>query len=158
MQNDKSLRKHLRDLLQSGEAHADFDTAVKDMPVDLRGKRPRGAGHSPWELLEHMRIVQWDILEFTRNPKHISPEFPDGYWPSAQAPPNARAWKQSVDAFRADREAMSKLMADEATDLLAAIPHGDGQTILREILLLADHTSYHLGQLILVRRLLGAWD
>jgi hypothetical protein len=158
MTNDKSLRKHLLDLLNGGGAHANFETAIKDLSADLRGTRPKGAEHSPWEILEHMRIAQWDILEFSRNSKHISPEFPAGYWPSSQAPPNDKAWDKSVNAFRADFKAMTELVASESTELFARIPHGDGQTLLREALVLADHNSYHLGELVLVRRLLGAWQ
>jgi hypothetical protein len=157
MGSDKSLRQHLLKLLQGGEAHPDFEAAVKGLPAGLRGKRPPGAAHSPWEVLEHMRIAQWDILEFTRNPSHVSPEFPVGYWPNAPAPPNDKAWNKSADAFRADLKAMSELVANESNDLLAPIPHADGKTILREALLVADHNAYHLGALVLLRRLLGAW-
>jgi DinB superfamily len=123
----------------------------------LRGKRPRGAEHSAWEILEHLRIAQWDILEFSRNPKHKSPDWPKGYWPSAAEPPDDRAWDKSVSAFRKDLKAMCDLLADKSTDLFAKIPHGDGQTILREALLTADHNAYHLGELVLLRRLLGTW-
>src|SRR6516165_3135026 len=130
MPNDKPLREHVINLLKGGSAHVDFDSAIKDLPPDLRGKRPRGADHSPWEILEHMRIALWDILEFTRNPKHVSPEFPSGYWPKTQAPPDAKAWDKSVHAFRADAKALADLVADESTDLLARLPHGDGQTVL----------------------------
>jgi DinB superfamily len=158
MRNDKSLRDHLLYLLNGGGAHLNFETAVKDLPAGLRGQRPKGAAHSPWEILEHMRIAQWDILEFARNANHVSPEFPGGYWPSAQAPPNEKAWERSVEAFRADLSAITELVANESRDLFARIPHGDGQTILREALLVADHNAYHLGQLVLVRRLLGAWQ
>jgi hypothetical protein len=157
MANDSSLRKLVLNVLGAGQAHLDFEAAVKNVPVALRGKRPKGAGHSPWEILEHMRIAQWDILEFSRDSRHVSPQWPGGYWPKTQAPPNAKAWSQSVRAFRADLEAMRKLVADESTGLFAAIPHGDGQTILREALLVAAHNSYHLGEMVLVRRLLGAW-
>jgi hypothetical protein len=157
MPNDASLRQHLLDLLNGGNAHADFDLAVKNLPADLRGKRPRGAEHSPWEILEHMRIAQWDILEFSRDPNHKSPEFPGGYWPATQAPPDQKAWDKSVRAFRKDLRDLCDLVAAESTDLLARIPNLDGQTILREALLTADHNAYHLGQLVLVRRLLGAW-
>ncbi len=157
MKNDKALRDHLLYLLTDGGAHLTFDAAVKDLAAALRGKRPKGAEHSPWELVEHMRIAQWDILEFTRNAKHKSPEFPKGYWPQAPAPPNEKAWQKSVNAFRVDLKAMTELVANESTDLFAKIPHGEGQTVLREALLLADHNAYHLGQLVLVRRLLGAW-
>lgn len=157
MANDTALRGHVLYLLNGGGAHLSFDAAIKNLPTDLRGKRPRGVPHSPWEILEHMRIAQWDILEFSRNPKHVSPEFPGGYWASDPAPPNARAWNKSVAAFRADLKSMADLVANESTDLFARIPHGEGQTILREALLVADHNAYHLGQLLLVRRLLGAW-
>jgi hypothetical protein len=156
MKNDKSLREHLLYLLKDGGAHMDFDSAIKDLPAHLRGKRPEGGKHSPWELLEHMRIAQWDILEFIRNSDHKSPEFPDGYWPKNPAPPDEKAWDKAVKAFRADHKAIVELTADKSTDLFAKIPHGDGQTVLREILLIADHNAYHLGQLVLVRNLLVA--
>jgi len=158
MTNDKSLREHLVKLLKGGNAHATFDAAVKNVPANVRGKRPKGAEHSPWEVLEHLRIAQWDILEFSRDPNHKSPEFPAGYWPQTQTPPSEKAWEQSIRAFNKDLEALCKLVTDEATDLLAKIPHGDGQTILREALLAADHNAYHLGELVLLRRLLGAWQ
>lgn len=157
MTNDASLRKHLLKLLDAGQAHVDFEAAVKNVPVTLRGKRPKGTEHSPWEILEHMRIAQSDILEFSRDSRHVSPPWPAGYWPKTKAPPNAKAWSQSVRAFIADLESMRKLVAEESTDLFAAIPHGDGQTILREALLVAAHNSYHIGEMVLVRRSLGAW-
>jgi hypothetical protein len=155
--NDKALREHLLSLLRGGGAHARFDAAIEGLPVPLRGKRPKGAAHSPWEILEHLRLAQWDILEFSRDPKHVSPEFPEGYWPKTAAPPSDRAWSKSVQAFQADLQAMCKLVADESTNLFAPIAHGDGQTVLREALLVADHNAYHLGELVLMRRLLGAW-
>lgn len=155
---DKSLRQHVLDLLTGGHAHVNFDTVIKNFPVELRGKRPRGAKHSPWEVLEHLRIAQWDILEFSRKAKHKSPDWPSGYWPATQAPPDEKAWDKSVRAFRRDWKAMCALVASESTDLFARIPHGDGQTILREALLVADHNAYHLGEMALLRRLLGAWD
>jgi len=158
MPNDKPLRDHVIDLLKGGSAHVDFDSAIKDLPPDLRGKRPKGADHSPWEILEHMRIALWDILEFTRNPKHVSPEFPSGYWPANPGPPDAGSWDKSVHAFRADRKALADLVSDESINLFTPIPHGDGQTVLREALVAADHNAYHLGELVLVRRLLGAWS
>lgn len=157
MKDDKALRRHLLYLLRGGGAHLDFDTAIAGLPARLRGSKPESAPHTPWQLVEHMRIAQWDILEFSRNPKHVSPKFPAGYWPRGEAPPSQAAWNSSVKAFRADLKAMQKLVEDPATDLLARIPHGDGQTVLREALLVADHNAYHLGQLVLVRRLLGAW-
>src|SRR2546423_2166014 len=157
MANDKALRQQLVSLLKGGDAHATFDAAVKDFPANLYGTKPKGAAHSPWEVLEHMRIAQWDILEFSRNAKHVSPEFPAGYWPKTPGPADAKAWVKSVESFRADLKAMMTLTEDESVDLLARIPHGEGQTILREVLVLADHNAYHLGELLLLRRLLGAW-
>jgi hypothetical protein len=157
MSQDASLREHLITLLTGGNAHATFDAAVKNFPAELRGKRPKGAEHSPWQLLEHLRIAQWDILEFSRDAKHKSPEWPEEYWPKSPAPPDDKAWDKSVRAFRKDLKALSELVSDEKTDLFAKIPHGDGQTILREALLTADHNAYHIGQLVLVRKLLGAW-
>ena len=154
---DASLRQHLINLLTAGHAHADFDTAIRNIPPALRGKRPKGAAHSPWEVLEHMRIAQWDIVEFSRDPRHKSPDWPVGYWPGSPVPPDAKAWDKSVRAFRKDLKATCDLVADQTTDLYARIPHGNGQTILREALLVADHNSYHLGEVIVVRRLLGCW-
>jgi len=157
MTSDASLRLDVVNLLRGGNAHADFEAAIKDLPTELRGKTPPGAEHSPWELLEHLRIAQWDIVEFSHNPAHKSPDFPSGYWPTTSAPPDDSAWEKSVRAFRKDLKTMCELVEDPSTDLGAKIPHGDGQTILREALLVADHNSYHLGQLVLLRRLLGTW-
>jgi DinB superfamily len=156
MTTDASARQHLVQLLEGGGAHLTFDAAINGFPIALRGKRPKGSPHSPWELLEHMRIAQWDILEFTRDPKHVSPDFPLGYWPAKPAPPNAQAWDTSVKAFRVDHKAMIALVSKKSTNLLAPIPHGDGQTVFREALVLADHNAYHLGQFMLLRRMLGA--
>ena len=155
---DQSLRKHLSNLLESSQAHTDFETAFKKFPLELQGKKPEGADHSAWELLEHMRIAQWDILEFTRNPKHKSPEFPKGYWPKKPQPLDEAAWRKTVKAFEADLKAMVELVSNPSLDLFAEIPHGDGQTILREALVLADHNSYHLGQLVQLRKQLSAWE
>jgi hypothetical protein len=157
MTSEQGLRQHLVDLLRGGNAHLIFDAAVADLPVALRGVRPDRLPHSPWRLLEHMRIAQWDILEFSRNPAHVSPAWPTGYWPAGDAPPDATAWDRSCTAFRADLQAMIDLVTDPSTDLFTPLPHGTGQTVLRETLLVADHNAYHLGQLIIVRRLLGAW-
>jgi hypothetical protein len=135
-----------------------FDKAVARLPAKLRGAKPTGVPHTPWRLVEHMRLCQWDILEFSRNPRYVSPEFPEGHWPKGDAPPNSKAWDASIKAFRKDLNAMEDLVDDPDTDLFARIPHGDGQTILREALLVADHNAYHLGQLVVIRRLLGAWS
>ena len=157
MANDKALRQHLLKLLEGKGAHVDFETAVKKASAAVRGKRSKGVAHSPWEILEHMRIAQWDILEFSRDAKHVSPEWPSGYWPKTKTPPNPQAWNKTIRAFNTDLDAMKKLVAAKSADLHAPIPHGQGQTILREVLLIADHNAYHLGELLLVRRLLGAW-
>jgi len=124
----------------------------------VRGARVAGSTHTPWRLLEHLRICQWDILEFSRDAAHRSPAFPDGYWPEADSPPDDFAWDAATQAFRDDLQAMVDIVDDPATDLLAPIPHGDGQTVLREALLVADHNAYHLGQLVLLRRCLGIWN
>jgi hypothetical protein len=155
---NKMLRQQLRELLRGGSAHLNFDKAVAGLPPRLRGAKPTGQPHTPWRLVEHMRIAQWDILEFSRNPKHVSPKWPDEYWPKGDGPPRPADWNRSIRQFRADAKAMQKLIADPKKDLLAPLPHGEGQTLLREALLVADHTAYHLGQLVLIRRLLGAWS
>ena len=152
------LRSHVLELLRGGHAHVNLETALKGLPATLRGKKPKGAEHTLWQLLEHIRIGQWDILEFSRNPKHVSPAWPKGYWPATEAPPNASAWNNSLRKVREDLKSMEKLVASQKTDLLAKIPHGDGQTVLREALLLADHNAYHVGQMVLLRRLLGEWN
>jgi len=157
MKHDNALREHLLDLLSGGHAHLDFEKATADLPVDLRGAKPLRLSHTPWRLVEHMRIALWDILHFSIDPHHNSPVFPDGYWPQGDAPPDSRAWDQSVAAFHVDLRAMMDLVADPNTDLFTPLPHGQGQTILREALLVADHNAYHLGQLVTVRRLLSAW-
>ena len=159
MTNDhkQSLRKHLLELLAGGSAHAKFEDVAKDLPARLRGARPANFPHTPWMLLEHLRLAQWDILEFSRNAKYVSPAWPGGYWPKAETPPSVAAWNKSIQEFRRDLKAMQNLVANRKTDLFARIPWGDGQTILREALLLADHNAYHIAQLVDVRRMLGAW-
>lgn len=155
--SDRALREQLVDLLESGGAHATYEAVVKDFPVELRGRKPDGFPHTPWMLLEHLRMAQWDILEFSRNPAHVSPPWPAGYWPKTEAPPNDSAWNKSIREFRRDRKAMQTLLSNPKSNLFARLPWGDGQTILREALLVADHNAYHLAQLVDVRRLLGAW-
>jgi hypothetical protein len=157
MAKPDALRKHVLELLEGKGAHADFDSAVSGFPVKRAGDKPPGAEHTAWQLLEHLRIAQRDILEFSRNPKHVSPKWPAGYWPEADTPKTQAAWTKSVQAFRADLKAMMALVQNPASDLLAPLPHGQGQTLLREALLVADHNSYHLGQFVMIRRLLGAW-
>ena len=151
------LRDHLRKLLAWGDAHADFNRAVNGIPVALRGKVPRGLPYSPWQILEHIRLAQADILDFCVNADYKEREWPEDYWPKSPKPPSARAWNESIRKYKEDREALQALATDPSIDLGATIPHGSGQTYLRELLLTADHTSHHLGELIVVRRLLGAW-
>jgi len=157
MNHDKLLREQIVTLLKGKGAHASFDEVVEGLPAKLRGTRPEGADHSPWELLEHLRIAQWDLLEFSRDGNHKSPKFPDGYWPPTPAPPDEHAWDKSIKTWRGDHKEFCAFVADEKTDLFAKIPHGNGQTVLREALVAADHNAYHLGQLVDLRRLLGAW-
>jgi hypothetical protein len=153
-----SFRKHLLELLGKGNAHADFTSAVANLAQARRGQKLPGVPHTAWRLVEHMRITQLDILQFTRDARHVSPKWPDEYWPADDAPPNARAWTASIASFKKDRTALIAIVEDEKIDLFAPLPHGQGQTIAREAMLLADHTAYHLGQLILLRRALGAWN
>jgi hypothetical protein len=157
MNTDQSLRKHLIELLDGAQAHATFDNVMDDFPAKQRGEIPEGLPHSAWMLLEHMRIAQSDILDFSRNPKYKPLKWPADYWPQIPAPSNAAAWDKSVKSFHDDLEAMKKLVGDPKTDLFAKIPWGEGQTVLCEAMLLADHNSHHLGQLIDARRLLGIW-
>lgn len=148
------LRKMLVDAMRGHEAHLDFDSALKDFPVEARGVKPAGAPHTAWQLLEHLRIAQRDILDFSRDPKHKSPEWPKEYWPSTEAPPNEKAWDQSVRSFQNDAHEFNKLVQDPAQDLFKQFEHGDGQTLLREALLTASHSSYHLGQLVFLKKML----
>ena len=154
---DVALREHLLYVLKGGGAHATFEHAIADFPVGLRGKKLKGLPYTAWMLLEHMRIAQWDILEFSRSAKHVSPKWPDEHWPKTAGPPNTSAWEKSIRSFRADLKAMQKLVSNPKTDLYTRLPWGDDQTVLREALLVADHNAYHVGQLLTLRRLLGAW-
>lgn len=152
-----SLRGHLLELLQGRFAHAPFDKVLEDWPIKLRGVKPEGLPYTPWQVLEHMRVAQWDIVEFSDNPRHVSPDYPDGYWPALEEPPSEDSWDKSIRVFSADLGRMTALVEDRSLDLFEPFPHGSGQTLLREAVLLADHNSYHLGQLVTMRRLLGAW-
>jgi len=154
---DQALREHLLYLLNDGGAHAKFEEVVKQFPENLRGKEVENFPHTAWMLLEHMRIAQLDILEFSRSPEHASPKWPEGYWPKSKAPASADAWSKSVQSFRKDLKEMEALVKNPKTDLYVPLPWGDGQTVLREALLVADHNAYHLGQLVTLSRLLGAW-
>jgi hypothetical protein len=150
---DQAVREHVLYLLRGGGAHLDFDAVIKSIPEKSRGKNVKGVPYTAWQVLEHMRIAQLDILEFSRDANHVSPEWPKGYWTKSAAPPDAAAWKSSVARFRKDLREIEKLIEDSTVDLYAPIPHGAGQTILREALLVADHNAYHLGQLALLQRL-----
>ena len=155
--HDALLREQLVYLLKGGGAHVHFEDALNGLPAQLRGAFAKGLKHTAWQLLEHSRIAQWDILEFSRNAKHVSPDFPGGYWPKTPVPPDDAAWDKSVKDFLHDLAVMAQLVKNPRTDLCKRIPHGDGQTILRQALLLADHNAYHLGQLVDLRRALGVW-
>jgi hypothetical protein len=157
MANDTAIRDNLVWLLEGGHAHAKFDEVVEGFPSDRAGIRPKGASHSAWEILEHMRIAQNDILRFTLSADYVSPDWPEGYWPANPAPEDKDGWSRSVRDFRKDVEEFVSLIRDPARDLYKIFPWGSGQTLLREALLIADHNSYHLGELVLVRRLLGIW-
>jgi hypothetical protein len=153
------LRKQLVWLLDCGDAHLSFEDVIKDWPKAHRGVKPPGAAHTAWQLLEHLRIAQWDIVEFCRNPQHKSPAFPGEYWPPADAPPSDSAWEKSVAAVISERKAMMEIISDPAADLFARVGHADAgpeHTLLREALLLADHNAYHIGQLVQLRRMLGS--
>jgi uncharacterized damage-inducible protein DinB len=157
MDADQALREHLLRLLNWHDAHVTFDAAVKEVPPDVRGLQPPGLPYSLWQVLEHIRLAQRDILDFCRNPSYQAPDWPADYWPPDTAPPTPGAWDDSIAAIRADRLAIEQLVADPGLDLYATIPHGEGQTYLREILLVADHNAFHVGQLVAIRRMLGAW-
>jgi hypothetical protein len=154
-QHDQALCEHVLYLLRDGGAHAGFDAALGDWPAQLAGVKVANFPHTAWMLLEHLRLAQWDILEFSRNPKHVSPAWPEGYWPASEAPPSEKVWKASMSTFKKDLRAMEQLVANKKTDLFAKLPWGDGQTVLREALLVADHNAYHLGQLVMLRKSIG---
>ncbi len=158
MTHDASLRQQLARCLDWEDAHVSFDKAIAGIPVALRGKRPRNLPYSLWQIVEHLRITQHDILDFCRNPAYREMKWPDDYWPPSAAPSSVAAWNASLREFRSDRTALQILAADPDIALDATIPHGSGQTYLRELILVADHSAYHVGQLVLVRRLLGIWN
>ena len=154
MENSHSLRQHVANLLTKGESHLDARSVLEQFPRDFCGRKPPDVPYTPWQLLEHMRIVQWDILRFSLDPSHISPKWPDDCWPKAGAPPSNTAWDESVKLFLSDLDDFRKMVYDPELDLLARIPHGNGETFLREAFLVADHNSYHIGQLVMLRRIL----
>ena len=157
MRNQAEQRRQLLEMLRGGHAHVSFQDAIADFPAELRNKKPPHSPWSGWDLLEHLRLAQWDILEFIRNPGHVSPPWPSGYWPDQRVHYAPGKWEKSIQSFLADRHALEQMVEEPGTDLTAPIPHAQGQSILREVLLVIDHSSYHLGQMVLLRRLLGAW-
>jgi hypothetical protein len=157
MERDQILRDHLLEMLKGGHAHLSFRDTTANLSPGLRGTHAAPALPTAWQLLEHLRISQWDILEFSRDPGHVSPQWPEGYWPKSDAPPDKDAWDRSVGAFQEDLDGLVKLIEDPGQDLLKPFPHGDGQTLAREAVLAAVHNAYHLGQMVSARKLLGAW-
>jgi hypothetical protein len=155
MIDENALRKQLLYLLRGGGAHIHFDDFIADFPVDLINAQVEGVPYTPWQLLEHMRLAQWDILEFSRDPSHVSPQFPEGYWPPSDRMADAEMWKKSVMSFRADLREMENLVADTSIDLFAQISGGQGETLFRECLLVADHNAYHLGAFALMNRIIN---
>jgi hypothetical protein len=153
--NSQQLRDHLTYLLSGGDAHVHFDDLVRDFPMEFINRKVSGVPYTAWQVLEHMRIALWDILQFSRDASHTSPEFPKGYWPAPEVEGTVERWQQTIKAFQTDLQSMKDLVNDPSVDLFAPIAHGDGQTILREALLIADHNAYHLGTLALLKRLLS---
>lgn len=147
----------LESLLNGGNAHADFDQAVKGVKHEILGKVPKGSAYSIWQLAEHIRIAQWDILEFSKNQDHKSPGWPEGYWPKDPEPPDSQAWKKTLDSIQADRKAFIALLHKAGTEIYKPFSHGEGQSLFREALVIADHNAYHTGEIILLRRILGDW-
>ena len=154
LNESRTVRDRLVDAMRGHQAHIDFDSVLENFDIELRGRKPAGAPHTAWQLLEHMRITQRDILEFSRNPNYESPEWPDEYWPKAEAPPTPKAWDESAEKFRRDSNEMNKLVLDLQNNLLEPFEHGDGQDLLREALLITAHNSYHLGQLLFLKKIL----
>jgi hypothetical protein len=157
METGTALREQLLHLLRGGNAHMTFDEAVADFPMEAINRRPPNVPYTPWHLLEHLRLAQWDILDFIRNPRYQEMKWPDDYWPTPDAEADAAAWERTLAAFRADLNAVEAIASDPQTDLTATIPHGDGQTVLRELLLVADHNAYHIGEFAILRQVMGTW-
>ena len=157
MESDTLVREHLLDVLRGGNAHMTFDDMIVDFPLESINTKPPHVPYTPWHILEHLRITQWDILEFMRNPRHESPPWPEGYWPAQDAQADEAAWNQTIAAFHADLQALEQILEDPDVDLYARIPHGTGQTILREMLLVADHNAYHIGEFAILRQVMQTW-
>jgi len=157
MDMDTAVREQLQELLQGGDAHMAFDEAVAKFPREHMNTKPPNIPFTPWHLLEHIRLAQWDILEFIRNPQYISPTWPEGYWPVEDAQADEHAWEKTLASFRADLQSLQEMVADPAVNLFEPIPHGNGQNILREILVVADHNAYHIGEFATLREVMGTW-
>ena len=155
MRTEEILRNHL---LCGGNAHMGFDNAVKEFPMEHINTRPPNVPYTPWHLLEHIRLAQWDILEFTRDPDHVSPPWPEGYWPSPDEEADAAMWQKTLQDFRADLASLQEMVEDPNTDLESDLPHAPGYTVLREILLVADHNAYHIGEFAILRQVMGTWQ
>jgi hypothetical protein len=157
MDSDKVAREQLLNLLRGGNAHMSFDQAVANFPIDKINRMPPNVPYTPWQLIEHIRIAQWDILEFIRNPEHVSPSWPEGYWPEREAEAGEIGWHQTIQSFRDDLQALQDIVADPAVDLYAPIPHAKDYTIFREILVVSDHNAYHIGEFAILRQVMGTW-
>jgi hypothetical protein len=158
MESDKVVREQLLFLLRSGNAHMNFDQAVADFPIQNINTKPPNVSYTPWYLLEHLRIAQWDILEFIRDPKHVSPTWPEGYWPPENEEADQAKWEKTICDFQADMETLQDMVVDQQVDLYALIPHAPDYTILREILLVADHNAYHIGEFAILRQVMDNWQ
>ena len=157
MSSEDVVREQLLHLLRGGNAHMSFDQAIDDFPLEFINSKPSNVPYSPWQLLEHLRIAQWDILEFIRNRDHVSPAWPEGYWPAKDEEANSTRWQQTIQSFRSDMKALETIVENPGTDLYTDLPHAEGYTIFREILLVADHNAYHLGEFAILRQVMGTW-
>ena len=157
MTGNDIIREQLVQLVRGGNAHLGFSDAVKSFPAEFMNTKPPNVPYTPWHLLEHLRIAQWDILEFTRSPDHVSPKWPEGYWPPVDAVADEKDWRKTLDSFNSDMKALEGIVQDRETDLQAEIPHAPGYTYLREILLVADHNAYHIGEFSILRQIMGTW-
>jgi hypothetical protein len=158
MSSDQVVRQQLLALLEGGNAHMTFEQAVADYPSEHFNSRPDNVSYTPWHILEHLRIAQWDILEFIRNPDHVSPEWPAGYWPDTNDTADLTQWQKTINTFLADKQALRDIVADPATDLYEQIPHAPGYNIFREILVVSDHNAYHIGEFAILRQVMGTWS
>ena len=157
MESESELRNQLLALLRGGNAHMGFDDAVANFPIEAINTNPPNVPYTPWHLLEHLRITQWDILEFIRNPSHVSPKWPEGYWPSKQKQADQTEWVETIRKFKADLTDLEEIVRDPATNFTADLPHAAGYNVLREIQLVCDHNAYHIGEFCILRQVMGTW-